>query len=196
LHRLGAPLYSNMRSGSGSFGLPRIPLDLRTVASAGPSGPSRLACHPRPKPRTTALMALSSLTERSLKRWNPLSAIPPLLGFEGLPPASTPPCVHSQEPKPPSGQRCHTPTHVPPSWFRATSMVFSALELRVCCTPQPAKGSPRFMHVARAHCPKTARSDGNNSRDAVHTLRRLSLASSRTASLRPLPSYRYRPARR
>jgi len=30
-------------------------------------------------------------------------------------------------------------------------------------------------------------------RDAVHTLRRLSLASSRTASLRPLPSCRYRP---
>jgi hypothetical protein len=140
-------------------------------------------------------MALSSPSERSLERWNSLSAVPPLMGFECLPPVGIPPGVHSQEPKLPSDQRCHTPVHVPPSWFRATSMVFSALELRVCCTPQPTKGSPRFMRAADPNRPKTTRPVGDNPRDAVHTLRRLSLASSRTASLRPLPSCRYRPAR-
>jgi hypothetical protein len=139
-------------------------------------------------------VALSSPSERSLKRWNLLSSVPPLMGFECFPPAGIPPCVHSQKPKLPSDRRSHAPVHVPPSWFRATSMVFSATKLRVCCTPQPAKGSLRFMRATGPHRPKTARPDRNNSRNAVHTLRRLSLASSRTASLRPLPSCRYRPA--
>jgi hypothetical protein len=125
-------------------------------------------------------MALSSPSERSLERRNPLSAIPPLMGFECLPPVGIPPCVHSQEPRLPSDRRCHTPVHVPPSWFRATSMVSSATELRVCCTPQPTKGSPRFMHAACSRHPEATRTDGVNPRDAVHTLRRLPLISSRT----------------
>jgi len=104
--------------------------------------------------------------------------------------------VHSRGPRPPSDRRCQAPIHVPPSWFRTTSMVFSARELRVCCTPQPTKGSPRFMLAVAPLHPKAARHAGDTPRDAVHTLRRLPLASSRTASLRPLPSCRYRPAQR
>jgi hypothetical protein len=53
---------------------------------------------------------------------------------------------------------------------------------RVSCVPPP-------------HRPKAGKRR-DNPRDAVHTLRRFSLISSRTASLRPLPSCRYRPARR
>jgi hypothetical protein len=102
------------------------------------------------------------------------------MGFECLPPVGIPPCVHSREPRPPSDRRCHTPIHVPPSWFRTTSMVSSALELRVCCTPQPTKGSPRFMPAADSRRPETTRAVGDTPRDAVHTLRRLSLASSRS----------------
>jgi hypothetical protein len=143
----------------------------------------------------TTFMAFTSPSERSKKRWNRLSVVPPLMGFV----CSLPPVhllrVHSREPRLPSGQRCHTPAHVPLSWFRTTSTVSSAQELRVCCTPQPAKGSSRFMLSISPRRPKTTRRDGDNSRDAVHTLRRLSLASSRTASLRPLPSCRFCPAR-
>jgi hypothetical protein len=52
---------------------------------------------------------------------------------------------------------------------------------RVSCVPPP-------------HHPKVGKRR-DNPRDAVHTLRRFPLISSRTASLRPLPSCRYRPAR-
>ena len=96
----------------------------------------------------TALMTLSSPPELSCKSWCPLSVTPPLVRFTpslcALPPVH-PKCVHSQEPKPPSVRRYHPPNHVPPSWFRTTMTAFSAQESRVCCTPQPAKGSPRFV---------------------------------------------------
>jgi hypothetical protein len=55
---------------------------------------------------------------------------------------------------------------------------------RVSCVPPP--------HDARRRLGST----GCSPRDAVHTLRRFPLISSRSASLRPLPSCRYRPARR
>jgi len=141
-------------------------------------------------------MDLPSPSERSRKRWNRLSLVPPLMGFECALPPAYPEHVHSQEPRLPSGRRCHAPTRVPPSWFRTTSMVCSVHGSRVCCTPQPVKGSPRFVLAALPGHPKATRWDGCSPRDAVHTLRRLPLASSRTASLRPLPSCRYRPARR
>jgi hypothetical protein len=93
-------------------------------------------------------MALSSPPERSRKSWNLLSATPPLVGFApsqcALPPIR-PLRVHSQEPKPPSVRRSHPPDPVPPSWFRTTMTAYSTQRSRVCCTPQPAKGSPRFM---------------------------------------------------
>jgi hypothetical protein len=66
------------------------------------------------------------------------------MGFFTLPPMYLP-RVHSREPKLPSDRRRQVPVLVPPSWFRTTSTVFSALELRVCCTPQPAEGSLRFV---------------------------------------------------
>jgi hypothetical protein len=97
---------------------------------------------------TTALMTLFSPPELSRKSWCPLSVTPPLVRFTpnqcSLPPISLP-RVHSQEPKPPSVRRYHPPNPVPPSWFRTTMTVYSAQKSRVCCTPQPAKGSPRFV---------------------------------------------------
>jgi len=97
---------------------------------------------------STALMTLSSPPEHSCESWGPLSATPPLMRFApsqcALPPAF-PLRVHSQEPKLPSVRRCHPSNHVPPSWFRTTMTAYSTLRSRVCCTPQPAKGSPRFM---------------------------------------------------
>jgi hypothetical protein len=34
--------------------------------------------------------------------------------------------VNSRKPKLPSGRRCQASAHVPPSWFRTTSTVYSA----------------------------------------------------------------------
>jgi len=45
----------------------------------------------------------------------------------------------------PSVRRYHPPIHVPPSWFRTTMTACSTQESRVCCTPQPVKGSTRFL---------------------------------------------------
>jgi hypothetical protein len=45
----------------------------------------------------------------------------------------------------PSVRRFHPPIHVPPSWFRTTMTACSVRESRVCCTPQPVKGSTRFL---------------------------------------------------
>jgi hypothetical protein len=95
-----------------------------------------------------ALMTLSSPPERSCESWRRLSATPPLMRFApsqcALPPAYLS-CVHSQEPKLPSVRRCQPSNHVPPPWFRTTMTAYSTRESRVCCTPQPAKGSPRFL---------------------------------------------------
>jgi hypothetical protein len=92
----------------------------------------------------------------------------------------------------PSGQ-------VPSTWFLPTSTVSSARRSRVCCTPQPDQGSSRFT-LTGACCPRPSEDGPEHGtlsgapRDAVHTLRSLPFADSRTASLRPLPPCRYRPA--
>jgi hypothetical protein len=83
---------------------------------------------------------------------------------------------------------------VPSSWFLPTSTVSSARRSRVCCTPQPDKGSSRFAYTGARHpeaVRRRARMRDTHSgapRDAVHTLRSLPFADSRTASPRPLPS--------
>jgi hypothetical protein len=91
-----------------------------------------------------------------------------------------------------SGRRCHPPTPVPPSWFRTTSTASSARRSRACCIPQPTLGFAAFHAIEPSDEPAEARSDHPGApRDGVHTLRRVPLASSRTASLRPLPSCRH-----
>jgi hypothetical protein len=100
--------------------------------------------------------------------------------------------VHSGKPKLPSDRRRQVPVLVPPSWFRTTSTVFSACELRVCCTPQPVEGSPRFV-LARRGSPEGGHDAGVSSRGAFRTLRRVPLVSSRkritaTVAFLSLPS--------
>jgi hypothetical protein len=77
-------------------------------------------------------------------------------------------------------------------WFLSTSTVYSVQMLRVYCAPKPTG-----IHCI-SRCPphpppaETDRQWKQNTtpRNAVHTLRRIPLASSRTASPRPLPSCR------
>jgi hypothetical protein len=82
-------------------------------------------------------------------------------------------------------------SRVSPSWFLTTSAACSARGLRVCCTPLPALGFGAFPASA-SRTPEGARQVHRVPRVAVHTLRRVPLVSSRTASLRPLPSCRCR----
>jgi len=93
---------------------------------------------------------------------------------------------------PPFGQPLPSDRLVPSTWFRTTSTVYSAHRLRVCCTPKP--DGVRCVSGLRHHHSPTEVDDRwetvTLSRNAVHTLRRIPLASSRTASLRPLPSCR------
>jgi len=93
----------------------------------------------------------------------------------------------------------------PPSWFLTTSTVSSARSIRVYCNPSRTRfatfqvpwSRPFQMHAVRRISLHTSETAGPatpfyrspaHPRNAVHTLRRIPLASSRTASLRPLPS--------
>jgi len=100
-------------------------------------------------------------------------------------------CVHSPKTLLPSfGPPLPSDRLVPPSWFRTTSTVYSAPRARVYCTSKP----DRVRCVSRIclHLWSTEANDRwvaiSLSRNAVHTLRRIPLASSRAASLRSLPS--------
>jgi hypothetical protein len=161
-----------------SRGFPSRPPSSAEASERRPPWPWRLC--------QSALGNAGTASRWFLLSWDSSVALPPVYL----------PRVHSREPKPPSVRRCHAPALVPPSWFRTTSTGSSTRKLRVCCTPQPAKGSPRFLLAASPCRSRAARLAGCIPRDAVHTLRRVPLASSRTASLQPLPSCRYRPARR
>jgi hypothetical protein len=164
---LGVLRFSSRRSGSGSLAYPAPLVTFSTVAGVGLQGFPITSTVLGRSLGATAFMAFSSPSERSLERWNLLSAVPPLVGFGvSLPPAYLP-RVHSREPRPPSARRCHTPVHVPPSWFHTTTTVSSARELRFCCTPQPVKGSPRFMRAVTAP-PGGGQATGQSPRRGSH----------------------------
>jgi len=141
-------------------------------------------------------MAFASSSERSRKRWNRLSLVPPLMGFECRPPAGKPPARPLPGAEAPFG-----PTL--PSADSCSALVVShhlngLLRTGVTGLLHPATGQgfAAFCACRLPGRPKALGSSGCPPRDAVHTLRRVPLASSRTASLRPLPSCRYCPARR
>jgi hypothetical protein len=83
---------------------------------------------------------------------------------------------------------------VPPSWFCTTSTVFPTLGLAGLLHPATDSG---VRCVSAAPRPRGCRSDpvavGGLPRNAFHTPRRIPPVSSRTASLRPLPSCCYLP---
>ena len=69
---------------------PAIPLGLRAVAGLGLQGLSLASAVLSRSFGTTAFVAFASPTERLQKRWNRLSLVPPLLGFECRPSAGIP----------------------------------------------------------------------------------------------------------
>lgn len=130
-------------AGRGSFPPPPWPSAVTGRASvvfpglAPPTDRSRCA---------EALVNFISPSKRSRDGGNRLAPTPPLLRFAKCVPsrrhacrASTP---GSRSPLRPDGYQPSGPD--PSSWFLPTSTVSSARRSRVCCTPQPDKGSSRF----------------------------------------------------
>jgi len=84
--------------------------------------------------------------------------------------------------------------HGPSSWFLTTSTVYSAGRDPSVLQLDPTIGFATFParpDLPRLKCVATLSLDQDDSvlpRNAVHTPRRIPLADSRTASLRPLPS--------
>ena len=182
---------------AGLSAFPALPHDLRAVAGPGPSGSSRNVRRLPPKLPTDGLHGLC-------------------LSFSALAKALEPPLVGSSShgirvsPSHRYTSRASTPRSR--SSLRA-DVATRRLSFRPRGFAPPRRFSPRGshgsvaprnrsrvrcvsclppFHSARRRCGRV----GFNPRNAVHTLRRFPLASSRTASLRPLPSCRYRPARR
>jgi len=67
----------------------------------------------------------------------------------------------------PSARRCHTPGRVPPPRFPTALTACSIRRSRVCCTPLPARGSPRFLPRETSTRPKTALDHADIPRDAA-----------------------------
>ena len=153
--------------------------------------------------RRSTLMTFASSSERSRLRWSPPQPGEPGLGSSSpgltrlvplrrLPPAR--PLPDRRREALPFGPVVPSADLVPPSWFLTTSTVYSAQGLRVCCTPLPALGFIAFLATRSRRFRRSRGRRGAIPAMWARTLRRVPLASSRTASLRPLPSYRCRAA--
>jgi hypothetical protein len=182
---------------AGRLAFPAVPHDLRAVASPGPTGASRHARHLQPKPPIDGLHDLC-LFFRALAK----ALEPPLVGSSSHGIRVSPSRRHTSCASTP-GSRGSLRTDVAKRRFTFRPRGFAPPQR---FAPHWSYGSvaprnrPRVRRVSCLPPPHAARrrlgSTGCSPRDAVHTLRRVPLASSRTASLRPLPSCRYRPARR
>lgn len=141
----------------------------------------------------TAFLASTSPSERSRERWNRLSLVPPLMGFEGRPSTGIPPA------RPLPGAEAPFGPTLPCAGSRSVLVVshhlggFLRAEVTGLLHPATGPGFAAFHACRRRTPPGGGELGGDNPRDAVLTLRSLSLASSRTASLRSLPSCRCRP---
>jgi hypothetical protein len=85
--------------------------------------------------------------------------------------------------------------HVPSTRFLTALTAYSTRVLRACCIPLPTVRFVPFP-TGSVNPPGGDLNPARLSRDAAHTLRRIPLVSSRTASPRPLPSCRFRSLRR
>jgi len=97
--------------------------------------------------------------------------------------------VVAQRPKEPKLSSEHpVPSEhlVPPAWSCTTSTVYSA---HLPASLLHLASDRGVRHVSASHPPSCRSDEDRHPRAAVHTLRRLPFPDSRTASLRPLPSW-------
>jgi len=130
-------------SGSLVFPAPSLAFCRHRPGLRGLSGTR--AAH-RPEPVRGSPRELD-LPFKALERWRgPALADPSSLGIRKVCPLADMPAARllpgSRSPLRPDGYQPSGPD--PSSWFLPTSTVSSARRSRVCCTPQPDKGSSRF----------------------------------------------------
>jgi hypothetical protein len=159
----------------------------------GPSRSSRLFRRPKPKPRNDGPRDLGLSFKALAKALDSPLSDPPLMGFVVCPSADMPSARQLREAEASVGPTVPPASRVPPSWFCTTSTVCSAQRVAGLLHPAASQGFAAFRVCRLQRRPRATRGGLNSPRDAVHTLRRVSLVSSRTASLRPLPSWRYCP---
>jgi len=138
--------------------------------------------------RLAGLLQLSSLFRALSPRW----VSPPLLGFVlfRLSVDAHFGCPLPGARGPPSVEQSHLPDPVPPSRFLTALTASSTRVSRACCIPLPTMRFAMFPSRA-ASLPWSSLHEPASSPRRAYTPRRIPLASSRTASPRPLPSCRY-----
>jgi len=181
------------------------PIELCSSGSLAFPAPSmaftRCRVRLRGVPTQPALIRFGRIDSRPSWPWPPLQrprsraetalAVSPLLGFIQRPPLLRliSQRVHSHEPRegPASASRQPDALRVPPSWIRTTSAVYSSSRMRVYCAPLPDLGFTAFRG-SRCH-PATNGVVVVGARSPQCVVpSKYPLASSRTASPRPLPS--------
>jgi hypothetical protein len=191
---LGVPRFSSGRSGSGSLAYPTslmafVPLPARASRVFPSRPPSSAEASERRPSWPYPLLQSAHRSAGTASRWF-------LLSWDSVFPSRR----HTFRVSTP-GSRGPLRTDVAKRRFMfrprgfAPPQRFSPRESYGSVAPRNRPRVRRVSCVPPPHRPKTGKRR-DNSRDAVHTLRRFPLISSRTASLRPLPSCRYRPARR
>jgi len=181
----GAPGWTRSRS----CGLPRSLHDLSLSPGGSPRSSASIPAVADRLIGWLGLLQLGSPPELSLRA----GCSPPLVGFVLFCPSTD---SHTGCPLPgarglPSAGQCHLPDPVPPTRFLTALTASSTRVSRACCIPQPVMGFAVLPTRPASLGPKAPLHGPRLSHDAIHTLRRTPLASSRTASPRPLPSCRF-----
>ena len=195
LSSCGITRLSSHFASSGPFGVLRSLRDLSPLP-AGPSRVSRRSERPRPKPRCDRPHDLV-LSSRALVQ----ELVSPLGDPSSREIHSKPVCPPAGTPqvRPLPGAEAPFGSTVPPAESRSAFVVShhhdGFLRTRVTGLLHPATGQgfAAFRASQLQRCPKATLDTVGSPREAFHTLRRVPLVCSRTASLRPLPSCRYRP---
>jgi hypothetical protein len=186
---------SSHYASSGYFGILRSLRDLLPL----PAGPPRVSRHsdrPRPKPwynrpRDLVLSSRALAQELVSPLGDPSSR--EIHSQPVFPPADIPPVRLLPGAETPFGST------VPPAESRSAFVVshhhdgLLRTEVTGLLHPATGQGFAAFRASQYQSSPKAILDTVGSPREAIHTLRRVSLVRSRSASLRPLPSCRYRP---
>jgi hypothetical protein len=171
--------------GSRVVGLSRSLLTFRRCRPGPRGDPIRRP--PRPKPEPATLMTLASTSKRPRRALVPPRGRSSSREIRRAPP---PTCPRASTPgsKLPSARRCQASSAFRPRGFSPPRRFAPCAGSRVCCAPQPVRGSSRFGRggagPANPRESKLSREDGGGPpfdllATRVHTLRRVSLVGSR-----------------
>ena len=137
-------------------------------------------------------MTLVSTSKRPLERWSHLAAGPPLVRF-AVPLRRHGPRASTPGSKLPSARRCQAPDAFRPRGFSPPRRFAPHTGPRVCCAPQPVRGSSRFDRGGAGPVRRRWRTSVRSPRDAgSHPSKSFPRRQPVPHHWGPLPSCRYR----